>query len=182
MFMEEEKERSRFILSLWEDNGGSMRFLNGILEKATAFVRHFDSQTNVLVSISSAILLLVVSRMYSQEVINIPLLILGSFAGISALVSLYAIHPPRFMRKKRQEESLMYNKKVANFPSYVEYKDKLREVMEDREKVLQQYSMEIYNLYKYYYRPKRKLFNTARNLLIAGVFLSLATFLFSATF
>lgn len=180
--MGEEKERSKFILSLWEDNGGSVRFLTSIMQKATDFVRHFDSQTNVLVSISSAVFLLVVSRVYQQEVVNIPLLVLGSFAGVSALVSLYAIHPPRFMRKKRQEESLMYNKKVANFPSYIEYKNTLREVMEDREKVLQQYSMEIYNLYKYYYRPKRKLFNTARNLLIMGVFLSLAVFLLSATF
>lgn len=120
--MEEEKERSKFILSLWEDNGGSVRFLTSIMQKATDFIRHLDSQTNVLVSISSAIFLLVVSRVYSQETINIPLLILGSFAGISALVSLYAIHPPRFMRNKRQEESLMYNKKVANFASHVEYK------------------------------------------------------------
>lgn len=157
--MEEEKGQfNKFVLSLYEDNGGPVRFLNGILLKATEFVRHFDAQTNILVGIASAIFLFVLSVAAREESVDFSLLVLGIFAGLSALTSLYAIHPPRFMRKKRQEESLMYNKKVANFPTHIEYKEELRKVMENREEVLDQYSIEIYNLYKYYYRPKRKLF------------------------
>lgn len=181
--VEDEKEQSnKAVLSLWEDNGALVRFLNGILEKATVFVRHFDTQTNILVGVSSAIFLFVFSVAARQETVNTSLIVLGIFSGLSALLSLYAIHPPRFMRKKRQEESLMYNKKVASFPSYNEYKDALREVVKNREEILRQYSIEIYNLYKYYYHPKRKLFNAARNILILGVFISLLILLSSFLF
>jgi len=67
----------------------------------------------------------------------------------------------------------LYNKKITGFNSYREYADALDDLTKNRDALVKEYSMEIYNLYKYYYRPKRKLFNSARNMLIAGILLSL---------
>lgn len=166
------------ILSLWEDNGGLIRMLTGIMQKASDFVRHFDSQTNVLISISLAIFLFSTSKIYEYGPTSFPLLILAVFAALSALAGLYAIHPPRWMRKQRQTESIIYNKKVVSFSSALEYQEALREVVKDREKVFEEYATEIYNMYKYYYRPKRNLFNISRNLLLTGVLLSLIALIF----
>jgi len=172
------KKRKSEVLSLWEDNGGLVRFLTGIMQKASDFVRHLDSQANILISISSAIFLFSISRLYEQGISYIPLVLLAFFAALSALVGLCAIHPPRFMRKQNQKESIMYGKAVSGFSSADAYQDALRDVLQDREKVLEQYATEIYNMHKYYYRPKRQLFNIARNLLLSGVLLSLLSLLF----
>lgn len=159
------------------DDRALVNILTSIMEKATGFVRQFDTQTNVIVGFSTGVFIFAVSMVQNKVFVE-PLVILAFFSILSALVGLYAIHPPRFMRKKKQKESLMYNRKVASFSSHLEYSEELIKMLGNREKVIEEYALEIYNLYKYYYRPKRKLFNISRNLLIAGFSLSLIIYFY----
>lgn len=154
-----------------KDIGAAVRLLATLLERANTTAQHLDSQTNILIGLSSAIFIFAASRFQigDQNSIWLPLTF---FAAISALISLLAIHPPRFMRKKGQKESLLYNKKIIEL-SVEEYGTKLGAISTDREALIENYSTEIYNLYKYYYRPKRRLFNLARNVLFAGVIVGL---------
>ncbi|PIZ89303.1 MAG: hypothetical protein COX90_00025 [Candidatus Nealsonbacteria bacterium CG_4_10_14_0_2_um_filter_38_17] len=104
--------------------------------------------------------------------ISLPFLTLALFSIISTFVGLFAIHPFRFMRKRGQEESLMYNKEIISFPSFLEYAQELKRITNDKEAIINQYAKEIYNICKYYYRPKRELFHLARRIFIIGFALS----------
>ena len=105
------------------------------------------------------------------------LLIVSVFSATSSFISLLAIHPPKVLRKRNQIESLMYNKKIASLKSSKEYARQLENIFSDEKKIIEQFSIEIYNLCKYYYRPKRKLFNLSRNVLISGIFIALIAFI-----
>jgi len=163
-----------------KDIGATIRFLNGILEKRDTFARHIDSQVQILIGLSSATFLFSGSNLLGKEPgVEIAWLVLGTFAALAALVGLLAIHPPRFMRKRGQNESLMYNKKISSFASSSKYEEELRRVVGDQDALIKQYSIEIYNLSKYYYQPKRKLFRISRNLYFAGIGLSLTLLIFA---
>jgi len=146
----------------------TIRVLNEIMSKTSLFIRHFDTQVQILTGISSGLFLFSASQCIQKY--NLIFIILSIASGLSAMIGLYAIHPPRWMRKQRQEESLFYNKKVAGFHNGVEYEKELSSALSDYKELFHQYSTEIYNMYKYYYRPKRELFNLSRNVLVIGVF------------
>lgn len=152
--------------------GDEIRILFGILDKTTKLIQHLDTQTNILIGISSAIFVFMTAGLKYGS-LNTSLLVLGVFSATAALVGLFAIHPPRFMRKKGQKESVMYNKAIGNFQSHTIYKKKLEKIFGSRDEILDQYAMEIYNLAKYYYQPKRKIFKLSRNILLTGIILSL---------
>jgi hypothetical protein len=154
------------------------KFLLGILDKSVKLIQHLDAQTNILIGISSAIFVFMAVGLRASE-LNLSQIILGVFAAMAALTALFAIHPPAFMRKRGQAESLMYHKKIVDFKSPKTYQKELEKVVINRDKMLEQYSREIYNLNKYYYLPKRKVFKLARNILLAGVFLSILAYLIS---
>lgn len=156
------------------DLGAHLRLLNTALEKATAMVRHLDSQLGVLVSINLALFAFATSRLDGLN--NIPLLLVGMFAAAAGILALMGIHPPKFMRKRGQAESLFYNKKVANFTTSDQYTQSIEAILGDQQQITKQYTLEIYNLYRYYYRPKRLLFVWSRNLLLFGIIASGAAF------
>ncbi|MBI4276499.1 hypothetical protein HY629_01525 [Candidatus Uhrbacteria bacterium] len=156
------------------DMGAQMRFLNGLMEKMSRQIQHLDTQVNILIGLSSAIVVIGVSRVQGTLALS-PLLILSACAGISALVGLFAIHPPKFMRKRRQPESLFYNKTIMDFPSSTAYAQQLAHIVGDQDAMTKQYATEVYNLARFIYRPKRKLFKLARNILLLGIFLSVVT-------
>ncbi len=156
-----------------EDLGATIRCLGNMLDRANVFAQHLDTQTNILIGLSSAIFLFSVTH-FQLTPESLFWLILGIFAAMAAFIGLLAVHPPRFMRKRGQEESLLYNKKITGFDSHREYANILCDLTKNRDALIREYSAEIYNLYKYYYRPKRKLFNSARNILITGILLSLS--------
>ena len=158
-----------------EKKGESL--LESALVHISESVRHLDHQINIVIGISAAIFVLAVS-MFEKESESIALFFIMIFAGSSALVGLLAVHPPRAMRKRGQPESLLYRKKIEGFTSPKEYERAVQEAMITPEKVSEQYATEVYNLCKYYYRPKRKLFHISRKLLFVGIALSLATFFF----
>ncbi|MDQ1283795.1 MAG: hypothetical protein QG620_143 [Patescibacteria group bacterium] len=158
------------------DPGTRAKFLAGILDKQTKLLQHLDSQTNILIGISSAMFAFMTAG-FRLNNLSWPQIILGFFSALTALLGLYAIHPPRFMRKKGQKESVMYSGKISDFSSPSIYKKELGNIVSDQNKMLEQYSIEIYNVAKYYYDPKRKIFKIARNILLIGFFISIILFL-----
>ena len=164
-----------------ELNACSIQFLDELLQKSYQFAQHLDTQTDILVGVSSAIFLFSLSRFLDAKG-EIPFLILAVFTGLSSLVGLFAIHPPRFMRKRGQEESLMYHKHIMSFSSPAEYGRQLLSVIDDEDRIIKEYATEIYNVSKYYYRPKRRLFHVARNLLMTGILLGFVSFMIELLF
>ncbi|MBI5153107.1 MAG: hypothetical protein HZA36_01470 [Parcubacteria group bacterium] len=159
-----------------KDLGANVRFLSAILEKTRSMVIHLDSQTNILIGISSAIFIFSAQRaQLSGE--NVLFFVLTIFSVSAALVALLAIHPPKNMRKRGQGESLMFNKKIMAFSTPAEYEHALGIILGDQNAMLREFSVEIYNLSKYYYRPKRSLFNLSRNILLFGIALSSLMFI-----
>ena len=105
--------------------------------------------------------------------LHITLSLIAFFSALSAIVSLIAIRPPARMVLKGQKQSLLYTQKISDFSSAKKYAKELREILKCDEDIFNQYATEIYNLSKYYYRPKRKLFAVARNIFLFGVIFSL---------
>ena len=153
-------------------------FIEDTQWKASSLVRDFDVQTNIIVVLSSAIFGFSITEIATGPRFELALAVLGFFSGLASIFALYTLHPPRFMRKRGQEESMMYNKKIVEFPSHKEYNSAVQELIKDKEKIIEQYSLETFNIYKYYYRPKRRLFNISRDLLIVGAILAFVFFLF----
>lgn len=153
----------------------SIRFLSNILDKSTAFTQHIDSQVNILIGLSSLVFAFSATKMTGDN--STVFLILGLFASVSTVISLLAIHPPRSMRKRGQRESLMYNKKINSFDTPAEYKKRLKDVLGNEDAITEQYALEIYNMNKFYYRPKRALYKLARNIFLAGIVFSIVAFL-----
>lgn len=152
------------------------RYLVGMLDKTVTMVRHFDSQANILLGISSAIFLFSINFFHQNETLNLSVLVLVFFSGASTIVGLYSVHPPKPMRHRGQKQSILYNKTILSFPNAKEYSKELLRIIKTPEEMVEQYSTEIFNLYKYFYRPKRKLYKISRNIFMAGVILSLAIF------
>jgi len=55
--------------------------------------------------------------------------------------------------------------------------DDLELLVGDIPAITKEYAKEIYNMSRYYYKPKRLLFKVTRNIFVAGVLASLLTFL-----
>ena len=152
----------------------SLFFLSSMLQKSISFAQHMDNQTSILVGLSSGIFILAVSQVRGENgLISLPLLVLAIFSLLSALIALFAILPPRCMRKKGQEESLLYNKEIASFASASRYCKELIKVSGSMDEIIKQFSLELYNLSRFYYQPKRRLFKYARHLLLFGILISL---------
>lgn len=69
------------------------------------------------------------------------------------------------------------NKNICSFASFKKYTEEIQKLTTDKDAMVEQYSIEIYNLAKYYYRPKRKLFHLSRNILLIGLGLFMLLFL-----
>ena len=151
-------------------------FLGDILTGARENAISIDHQVNILIGFSTAIFVFAIGEL-RHNVYEVIFLILATMAAASAIIGLLAVHPPRFSVKRGQKESLLYNREIVTFRNSDIYAERLFKTMENRDEVVRQYSTEIYNLYRYYYRPKRRLFHMARNTLLAGIILAFATFI-----
>ncbi len=153
-------------------------FLSIVVEKVRAMAQHMDSQLNILLGADLAIFVYATSQYNTHR--SVVFFTLALFAALSACISLIAIHPFKFMRKRGEVESIMYNRSVIRYPSHEGYREALAEVLNDSNEMLNQYSLEIYNVYKFYYRPKRDLYTLARNTLLVGVVVSFLGFAWGA--
>jgi hypothetical protein len=155
-----------------KDLGATIRFLSSIQEKTSSFVQHLDMQANVIIGISMAVFAVSFSRISAGDESVAPY-ILSVCSALSAIAGLYAVHPPKFMRKRGQSESLLYNKSITETKSAENYQKQLESVIGNSDEIVRQYALEIYNMAAYYYRPKRDLFKLSRNLFLIGIVLGL---------
>lgn len=152
--------------------------LNAILQKTQSFAVHLDAQLNMLIVVGSAIFIFFITRFYDSSYFTpLYVIIFGIFALLSVLTALLAIFPPRFLRKKGQHESIMYHYKIGRYDNPLLYLSEVKKALATDEDLIQEYTKEIYNISKYYYRPKRVLFEISRNFLFIGFVLSLLAFL-----
>jgi hypothetical protein len=157
------------------DLGAMVRFLNAVVDKTNTLIHQVDTQSNILISIGTAVFLFSANRYATDKYLY--LLALSFFSSLSMVVGLFAVHPPRFMRKKSQKESMMYSKTITSYGNPSNYSKELSDIIGNRDKMIEQYSTELFNLCTYYYRPKRDLFKLSRNLLLTGIILGLLLFL-----
>jgi hypothetical protein len=160
-----------------KDLGAAMRLLGSVMDKTLRIAIQIDTQINILIGLSSALFVFAASRVGSGESrFLLPLVVAAAGA---AILCLFAVHPPRFMRKHGQMESVLYAKRIASFETPQAYAAELSAVSVDRDRIFTEYACEVYNLVRFYYQPKRKLFHAARMVLLLGIATSLATFLAS---
>lgn len=147
--------------------------LNAMLQKVNGHADHIDVQTNIIVALSSAVFVFSAQQIVSNGLRLHPyLLVLMFFSACAALTGLLAVNPPPFMRKRGQMETLLYHRHIAALPSSDAYGQELAVMTRNEEKIIREYAREIYNISKYYYLPKRALFNLSRNFLVVGFFVS----------
>lgn len=153
--------------------------LNENLQKINQNAEHIDTQTNNLVILSSALFAFSATGFLStNSQVHFYLLILALFSSLSAITGLLALNPPEIFIGKRRAHSKFYSPGIAGYKSAEEYFESLKAMLADEKKTIEEYSLEIYNLAKFSYIPKRRLFNASRNILIAGFLLSLVLFVF----
>ncbi|MFA6159494.1 MAG: Pycsar system effector family protein [Parcubacteria group bacterium] len=157
-------------------------FLDGLSHRIIERTRNIDAQSNVLIGLSTGIFILAINEIMNVERFHITLSLVAVFSALSSMVALLAIRPPNWMVKKGQEQSLLFTQTIADFDSAKKYSIELKKILNCDEEIFHQYAIEIYNLSKYYYRPKRKLFAISRNIFLFGVISSLVLLFLEAKF
>ena len=153
----------------------TLTLLDSILQKATSTMIHFDTQTNILIGITIAISALALSHIDNEQN-SLVFIVMSFFSMLSTFICLYAVHPPKRMTKRGQKESLFYNKNIIEFGTPAVYAKELNILSHSKDKIIEQYALDIYNIYKYHCGPKRRLFNIGRNVLFFGIFVTAGTY------
>lgn len=177
--MEKEVKKKKYVD---DDLQGVVEFLNSTSEKIIDTTRNVDNHSNVLLGLSMAFFALALNEMMTSDKLHITLSVVAFFSGVSSIIALMSIRPPRFLTKKGQRESLMYTGKIASFKSSKEYSKALQKMLIEDDCFFHEYATEIYNMSKYYYVPKRKLFSISRNIFLFGVVLGLFVLLLEVKF
>jgi hypothetical protein len=153
--------------------------LNEILQKINGNTEHIDIQINNLVILGAALFAFSAQGFLLWDSGgHFYLLILALFSSLSAVTGLFALNPPSFLDKRGQKDSKLYTHGIASYKTPEEYYEAIKNMLADQKKTVEQYSLEIYNLSKFSYVPKRNLFNLSKNLLIIGFLLSFFLFVF----
>ncbi len=152
--------------------------LNEILQKINGNTEHIDIQINNLVVLGAALFAFSAQGFLTNNIsTHLYLLVLALFSSLSAIAGLMALNPPGFMDKRGQTDSKLYVHGIAGYKSAREYHNQIIEMLSNKNKTIEQYSLEIYNLSKFSYLPKRQLFNLSKNLLIIGFLLGVLLFI-----
>ena len=159
-------------------NEAEIAVLNSILERNHSFAQQLDTYANIMIALSSAIFIISFSQL--RDSFSPFWVVLGVTTGLSTILSLLMIRPPKRLRKRGQEESLMFKSKIMSYKSAAEYNEQIENMLNSRKEIIHQYSTETYNVAKYYYQPKKLIFFMARNVLLIGITTSLILFLFGA--
>ncbi len=154
-----------------------VHFLASAIDKTNTMVQHIDDQINILIGIGIAAFVFSTTKLDSSNN-KIVFAVIGISAALSAIVGLFAIHPPRFMRKKGQKESIIFPSQIAQMNNVDDYIAKMKDTSVSIPRIIEECSRELYNMSKYYYAPKRQLYRWSRNLFLTGIALSLAVYIF----
>jgi len=145
------------------------------LQRNHSFAQQLDTYANIMVALSSAIFIFSFSQMDAGR--SLFWVVLGLATGLATIFSLLMIRPPKQLRKRGQKESLMFKSEIISQKSAEEYGDRLEKMLGNKTEVIDQFGREIYNVAKYYYRPKKIMFFWARGVLLVGMSASLILFL-----
>jgi len=167
--MSEEKKENFYVD---DDLEATTEFLQGLTEKIIDATRNVDNHANVMVGINTGILMLAISEIFQVDHLKITFGVVAIFSAVSVFVALCAIRLPKFLVNKKHEESLFYARRIAKFSSADEYSQQLRKILSNDDAFFKEYSLEVYNLSRYYYIPKRRLLSWSRYIFVFGVMAS----------
>lgn len=155
-----------------EDLQATVGFLGWLADKITDSTRNVDAQANIVVGLSTGIFVLAVNEIATADRFHWTLTFAAIFSAVSAVIALLSIRPLAFMVKHGQEESMFFSRKISSFPNAKKYSEELIKILKTDDEIFHQYGIEIYNLSKYYYRPKRQLYALSRNIFLLGAIVS----------
>jgi len=167
--MENEKNNAKCI----NDDQVTINFLEGLSNKIIDITHTVDSHANVMIGINTGIFVLVVSQLFKTDTLKITMGVVAFFSMISAFCAMLAIRLPRFFTKRYpHEESLLHAPRISKFNSADIYAEELQKILANEDETFRQYSLEVYNLSKYYYLPKRRMLAWSRYFFVFGVMAS----------
>ena len=136
-------------------------------------VQALDTQINIIIGIASAAF----AFTSAQYLINhsIGYLVMTLFSAFSAIAGLIAIHPPKFLRGSQdgKKKSDLFATSIAEYPTSTEYAEELLRIVKSKRAIVEGCAVDVYNISKYYYLPKRRLFRLSRNLFLVGIVVGL---------
>jgi len=156
------------------DNGQvTINFLEGLSNRIIDITHTVDSHANVMIGINTGIFVLVVSQLFRVNTLKITLGVVAVFSVISALCAILAIRLPHFFtRRHPHEESMLHAPRISKFNSADLYAQELKTIVKNEDELFRQYSLEAYNLSRYYYLPKRRMLAWSRYFFVFGVMIS----------
>ena len=169
MFMKDKKDNVQCV----DNEKMTINFLEGLTNKIIDITHTVDSHANVMIGINTGIFALVVSQLFKTDTLKITMGVVACFSMISAFCAMLAIRLPRFFTKRYpHEESILHAPRIAKFNSANIYAKELQKMVKNEDEVFRQYSLEAYNLSRYYYLPKRKMLTWSRYFFVFGVMAS----------
>ena len=149
-----------------------LQFLNELANKIIDATHTVDYHANVMIGINTAIFAFVVSKLFEADSLKLTMGIVAMCSAASALFAISATRLPRFFIKTKHEKSILHAPRVAEFESADAYAKRLDKMLQSKDDVFRQHSLEVYNLSKYYYLPKRRMLTWSRYFFMFGVILS----------
>jgi hypothetical protein len=157
--------------------GSEIHFLKDNLTKQYDTYHHYETRANFTLAISSGLLFFAITQLIAHPDLGLGLCVIIFTAFLSMVLSLLTIKPPKFMRKKRQSESLFYHSNIFDQTSSGFVK-KVLKTSSSREEIIKEYAQEIYNLVNYSIKPRRIFSQYITNILVIGITIGLIIFLF----
>ncbi|MEA3323054.1 MAG: DUF5706 domain-containing protein [Patescibacteria group bacterium] len=149
-----------------------MSFLNNLSEKIIDVTHTVDTHANIMIGINTAIFAFVVSKLFEVDTLRITMGIVAIFSACSALAAVSATRLPHFFSKTKHEKSILHAPRIAQFNSANEYAGALKKMTQSKDETFRQHALEVYNMSKYYYLPKRRMLAWSRYFFVFGVMLS----------
>lgn len=149
--------------------------LNKILKKQESQWFNYETRASIILAFSASIFVLIAKDLFenNNHHLKISIVVFAFTLLIVIILSLLTIRPLKFLRKKNQEESLMYAGRIKKMGKE-KYTQELIKMTGNKEKIIEEYAMEIYNLVTYAIAPRKKMFRMIIPTIIIGLSLGLS--------
>lgn len=166
-----------------EDKFFDPRILSTILNFNIDLDKQLISKTNFMFGATTLIAVFILNRLIETEssILSlefIPLLILLVGSLIASVISLLVVLPKMrmFSKKERFKQDVFYYKNILKFYSRDDYKKYLSDLPNNRKKVTEAYSNQIYSLANNIIPYKSRMLKISGRVLIISIFLSLFSY------
>lgn len=146
-----------------------INFLDSILYNHVEQNNRLDQKASFLLGVSGLIFTLTISELLIFQETSLEkasLLIIALSALASCILAIWTIRPP--FSEQHERPNLMFYRGFGKL-CLEDYKKKLLEVIQDKEKLVGSYATEVYALYQAAIRPKYKLIKKASWILTVGL-------------